>query len=129
MPSAALRDRKLGLGRGDADLVGDLVRGGPAVPDRVQHERGRHLDPDRVLQTEDQWVGVAADAFHRVQQPECVADIADQLLGLHGREAGRSRLGDSVGRPLRDRKSLRSSVFDGHVPSVRSGSDSSACRS
>jgi hypothetical protein len=134
-------DRELGLARRDADLVGHLVRGGPAVRDRVQHQRGGHLHPDRVLQTEDQWVGVAADALDRVQQPERVTDVADQLLGLHGLESGRTgpvrRLHDPADHPLGHRQGLRldhgprldSSVFDGHASSVRSGSDSSACRS
>ncbi|GAB2637901.1 hypothetical protein GCM10009743_11750 [Kribbella swartbergensis] len=62
---------------------------------------------------------MAADAFDGVEKAERVADVTDQLLGLDGREPGGPAplrgLHDSVGHPLRDRQSLRFSVFDGHA--------------
>ena len=64
-------------------------------------------------------MGVAANAFDRVQQAERVTDVADQLLGLNGGEAGGldpiGCLHDPVGHPFGHRQGLRSSVFDGHV--------------
>ena len=78
-------------------------------------------------------MGMAADAFDRVEQAECVADVADQLLGLHGGKGGGFDpircLHDPSGAPVRDDQGLRSSVFDGHGSSLRSHADSPACRS